>query len=135
MWQRIWLLIKELWRLVRGEDDRAQGQVAARAAAPYRGRVVLVLVAMLAATGAGLAPPYLVGQAIDAGIQSGDVGALRLVVAAFLLTAVVYWGATYAETYLVGWVGQRALQDLRQRILAHLQAMSIGFFTRRRPRC
>ena len=92
-----------------------------------------MLVAMLAATGAGLAPPYLVGQAIDAGIQSGDVGALRLVVAAFLLTAVVYWGATYAETYLVGWVGQRALQDLRQRIFAHLQAMSIGFFTRRRP--
>ena len=57
-----------------------------------------MLVAMLAATG-GPAPPYLVGQAIDAGIQSGDAGALRLVVAAFLLTAVVYWGATYAETY------------------------------------
>ena len=92
-----------------------------------------MLLAMLAATAAAPGPPYLVGQAIDAGIQSGDVGALRLVVAAFLLTAIVYWGATYAETYLVGWVGQRALQDLRQRIFAHLQAMSIGFFTRRRP--
>ncbi len=134
MWQRIWLLIKELWRLVRGEDDRARKvRWLLGLLRPYRGRVVLMLVAMLAATGAGLAPPYLVGQAIDAGIQSGDVGALRLVVAAFLLTAVVYWGATYAETYLVGWVGQRALQDLRQRIFAHLQAMSIGFFTRRRP--
>jgi ABC-type multidrug transport system fused ATPase/permease subunit len=134
MWQRIWLLIKELWRLVRGEDDRARKvRWLLGLLRPYRGRVVLMLVAMLAATGAGLAPPYLVGQAIDAGIESGDVGALRLVVAAFLLTAIVYWGATYAETYLVGWVGQRALQDLRQRIFAHLQAMSIGFFTRRRP--
>jgi ABC-type multidrug transport system fused ATPase/permease subunit len=134
MWQRIWLLIKELWRLVRGEDDRARKvRWLLGLLRPYRGRVVLMLVAMLAATGAGLAPPYLVGQAIDAGIQSGDAGALHLVVAAFLLTAVVYWGATYAETYLVGWVGQRALQDLRQRIFAHLQAMSIGFFTRRRP--
>ena len=134
MWQRIWLLIKELWRLVRGEDDRARKvRWLLGLLRPYRGRVVLMLVAMLVATGAGLAPPYLVGQAIDAGIQSGDAGALRLVVAAFLLTALVYWGATYAETYLVGWVGQRALQDLRQRIFAHLQAMSIGFFTRRRP--
>jgi ATP-binding cassette subfamily B protein len=134
MWQRIWLLIKELWRLVRGEDDRARKvRWLLGLLRPYRGRVVLMLVAMLAATGAGLAPPYLVGQAIDAGIQAGDGGALRLVVAAFLLTAIVYWGATYAETYLVGWVGQRALQDLRQRIFAHLQAMSIGFFTRRRP--
>jgi ABC-type multidrug transport system fused ATPase/permease subunit len=134
MWQRIWLLIKELWRLVRGEDDRARKvRWLLGLLHPYRGRVVLMLVAMLAATGAGLAPPYLVGQAIDAGIESGDAGALRLVVAAFLLTAIVYWGSTYAETYLVGWVGQRALQDLRQRIFAHLQAMSIGFFTRRQP--
>ena len=39
---------------------------------------------------------------------------------------------SYAQTYLVGWVGQRALQDLRSRIYTHLQ-MSIGFFTRRRP--
>jgi ABC-type multidrug transport system fused ATPase/permease subunit len=134
MWQRIWLLIKELWRLVRGEDDRARKvRWLLGLLRPYRGRVALMLAAMLAATGAGLAPPYLVGQAIDAGIESGDAGALRLVVAAFLLTAIVYWGATYAETYLVGWVGQRALQDLRQRIFAHLQAMSIGFFTRRQP--
>jgi ATP-binding cassette, subfamily B, bacterial len=134
MWQRIWLLIRELWRLVRGGDDRARKvRWLLGLLRPYRGRVVLMLGAMLAATGAGLAPPYLVGQAIDAGIESGDAGALRLVVAAFLLTAIVYWGATYAETYLVGWVGQRALQDLRQRIFAHLQAMSIGFFTRRQP--
>jgi ABC-type multidrug transport system fused ATPase/permease subunit len=134
MWRRIWLLIKELWRLVRGEDDRGRKvRWLLGLLRPYRGRVVLMLLAMLAATGAGLAPPYLVGQAIDAGIQSGDAGALRLVVVAFLLTALVYWGATYAETYLVGWVGQRALQDLRQRIFAHLQAMSIGFFTRRQP--
>ncbi len=37
------------------------------------------------------------------------------------------------QTYLVGWVGQRALQDLRLRIFTHLQKMSIGFFTRNRP--
>ena len=45
----------------------------------------------------------------------------------------IYWAASYAQTYLVGWVGQRALQDLRERIYVHLQTMSIGFFTRRRP--
>jgi len=134
MWQRIWLLIKELWRLARGEDDRARKvKWLLGLLRPYRGRVALMLGALLAATAAGLAPPYLVGEAIDAGIRPGDLGALRLVVGAFLLSALVYWGATYAQTYLVGWVGQRALQDLRQRIFAHLQAMSIGFFTRRQP--
>ena len=133
-WERIWLLVKALWRLARGEDDRGRKvRWLLGLLHPYRGRVTLMLVALVAATAAGLAPPYLVGQAIDAGIEAGDVGALRLIVAAFLLSAVVYWGATYAQTYLVGWIGQRALQDLRQRIFAHLQGMSIGFFTRRRP--
>jgi ABC-type multidrug transport system fused ATPase/permease subunit len=132
--RRIWLLAKDLWRLARGQDDRARKvKWLLGLLRPYRGRVAVMFVALLAATAAGLAPPYLVGRAIDTGINAGDVGALRVIVAAFLLSAVVYWGATYAQTYLVGWVGQRALQDLRQRIFAHLQAMSIGFFTRRRP--
>ena len=35
------------------------------------------------------------------------------------------------QTYLVGWVGQRALQDLRLRIFRHLQSQPIGFYERR----
>jgi ABC-type multidrug transport system fused ATPase/permease subunit len=100
---------------------------------PYRGRLALMLLALLVETGAGLAPPYLAGQAIDAGIRTGDVSALDLIVVAFLASALLYAAGTYAETYLVGWVGTRALQDLRERIFSHVQAMSIGFFTRRSP--
>jgi ABC-type multidrug transport system fused ATPase/permease subunit len=100
---------------------------------PYRGRVALTVIAILAATAAGLAPPYLAGQAIDAGIVIGDTGALTLIVIAFLAVAAVFALATYAQTYLVGWVGTRALQDLREHVFAHLQSMSIGFFTRRSP--
>ncbi len=55
-----------------------------------------------------------------------------MIVVVFLVSALLYWGASYAQTYLVGWVGQRALQDLRMRIYQHLQSMSIGFFTRRK---
>ncbi len=129
-----WLLIVELWRLVRGEDDRGRKvRWMLGLLRPYRGRVALMFVALVAATGAALAPPYLAGKAVDAGIQAEDVNALTVIVAAFLATAVVYGVATYAQTYLVGWVGQRALQDLRERIFTHLQAMSIGFFTRQRP--
>jgi ABC-type multidrug transport system fused ATPase/permease subunit len=134
IWRRSWLLAKELCRLVRGEDDRGRKvRWLLGLLRPYRGRMAMMFVALLVATGAGLAPPYLVGKAIDSGIEAGDLGALRLIVAAFMLSALLYWGATYAQTYLVGWVGQRALTDLRQRIFAHIQAMSIGFFTRRQP--
>src|SRR5262249_4851223 len=55
------------------------------------------------------------------------------IVAAFVAAATLYAASTYLQTYLVGWVGTRALQDLRERVFSHLQKMSIGFFTRRSP--
>jgi ATP-binding cassette subfamily B protein len=98
---------------------------------PYRARTALMFVALLAATAAQLAPPPLAKLAIDAGIVPGDLTKLTLVVAAFLASALVYWGASYVQTYLVGWVGQRVLQDLRIQVFAHLQRLSIGFYSRR----
>jgi ATP-binding cassette subfamily B protein len=88
--------------------------------------------ALLVATAAALAPAPLAKLAIDNGIRRHDVGALDLVVAGFLVSAVLYAIASYAQTYLVGWVGQRALQDLRVRLFSHLQSLSIGFYSRNR---
>jgi ABC-type multidrug transport system fused ATPase/permease subunit len=130
----VYLLFASLWRLLRGQDQRGRKlRWMAGLLRPYRGRVALTFVAMLAATGAALAPPYLAGQAIDAGIVPGDTDALTRIVIAFVGVAVVYAAATFAQTYLVGWVGTRALQDLREHVFSHLQSMSIGFFTRRSP--
>jgi ATP-binding cassette, subfamily B, bacterial len=126
--------LRDLWRLARGEDQRGRKlRWMAGLLRPYRGRVAITGVAIVAATGAGLAPPYLAGRAIDAGIVTGDTEALTMVVLAFLGVAVVFAVATYVQTYLVGWVGTRALQDLRERVFSHLQSMSIGFFTRNSP--
>jgi ABC-type multidrug transport system fused ATPase/permease subunit len=97
---------------------------------PYRGRVVLMLISLWIATGAALVPPYLAGRAIDDGIRGGDTGALTIILIVFVAAAVVNWIATYAETYLINWVGQRALQDLRLELFEHLQRLSIGFYSR-----
>jgi ABC-type multidrug transport system fused ATPase/permease subunit len=99
---------------------------------PYRWRVLAMMVALVTATAAALAPAPLAKLAIDDGIRRGDVGALDLIVALFLVSALVYAVASYAQTYLVGWVGQRALQDLRVRLFQHLQQLSIGFYSRNR---
>jgi ATP-binding cassette subfamily B protein len=97
---------------------------------PYRWRVVAMFVSLLLATAAALAPAPLAKVAIDQGIERHDTGALDVVVGVFLLSAIVYGVATYAQTYLVGWVGQRTLQDLRLKLFAHLQSLSIGFYSR-----
>jgi len=128
------LLFRDLWRLIRGEDQRGRKlRWLLGLLRPYRTQVILMLVALVIATAAVLAPPYLAGRAIDDGIKGENETALAIIVAIFVASAAIYWVASYAQTYFVGWVGQRALQDLRERIYRHLQAMSIGFFTRRRP--
>jgi ABC-type multidrug transport system fused ATPase/permease subunit len=99
---------------------------------PYRWRVLAMLGSLVAATAAALAPAPLAKLAIDDGIQRHDTGALDLIVVAFLASALIYAVASYAQTYLVGWVGQRALQDLRLQLFSHLQRLSLGFYSRNR---
>ena len=132
--REVFLLFSSLWRLLRGEDQRGRKVKWLLAMLrPHRVKVALMLAALILATAAALAPPYLAGKAIDSGIREGDIGALNLIAAVFVGTAILYAAASYAQTYLTGWVGQRVLQDLRERIFAHVQRMSIGFFTRRSP--
>jgi ABC-type multidrug transport system fused ATPase/permease subunit len=130
----VFMLFRALWRLALGEDHRGRKvRWMIGLLKPYRGRMALMFLALLIETGAGLAPPFLAGRAIDVVNGSGSLSALDWIVAAFVVTAILYAVATYAETYLVGWVGTRALQDLRERLFSHIQSMSIGFFTRNSP--
>ena len=90
-----------------------------------------MFVALVAGTAASLAPAPLAKAAIDTGIPRATSDTLDLVVVAFVVSALVVWAATYAQTYLVGWVGQRALADLRLQIFRHLQELPVGFYERR----
>jgi ABC-type multidrug transport system fused ATPase/permease subunit len=121
--------LRRRWRATSGRGRKLRG--LAELLRPYRARVVLALIALVLATAASLAPPPLAKVAIDEGITPKDLTTLNLVVVAFVISALVYWGASYAQTYLVGWVGQRALQDLRIQLFAHLQTLSVGFYSRR----
>jgi ATP-binding cassette subfamily B protein len=99
---------------------------------PYRGRTWLAVASLLAAVLTALAPPYLAKVAIDRGIRQEDLELLGWVVAAFLGAGVLNWAASMAQTYYTGWVGERILADLRQRLFRHLQRLSLGFFERNR---
>jgi hypothetical protein len=84
--REVFLLFAALWRLVRGEDQRGRKvRWLVGLLRPYRVKVGLMFVALLAATGAALAPPYLAGRAIQtitSGVHSHDVSTLDWIVAA-----------------------------------------------------
>ncbi len=122
--------IRRRLRQTSGRGRKLRGLV--EILAPYRWRVLAMFVSLVLATAAALAPAPLAKLAIDNGIQKHDVHALDVIVAAFVLSAIIYAVASYVQTYLVGWVGQRALQDLRLALFEHLQSLSIGFYSRNR---
>ena len=99
---------------------------------PYKGRTALALVSLLAYTAVALAPPYLAKLAVDRGIDQGDVGALAWIVGAFFGAAALALVLSAAQTYLTGWTGERVLADLRAKLFAHLQRLSLGFYERNR---
>jgi ATP-binding cassette subfamily B protein len=99
---------------------------------PYRRRMVLGALAVLAGTGTGLLMPYTVKVAIDRGVTAGDFGVLRTMVLAYLALALLEFSASRAETLLIAQVGERALRSIRSRLFAHLQRLSLDFYERER---
>jgi ABC-type multidrug transport system fused ATPase/permease subunit len=99
---------------------------------PYRRRTLLSVFSLLTATATALAPPYLAKVALDDAVRGQGGTKLVVVVVVFVAAGLANWGMTYVETYMTGWVGERILADLRNRLFAHLQELSLGFYERNR---
>jgi ABC-type multidrug transport system fused ATPase/permease subunit len=114
------------------ERTRHRLATLARLARPYPGRTALALATLVAYTGMALLPPYLAKLAVDNGIVPGDLGTLTLVVVAFVAAGIAAFLLSGAQTYFTGWVGERALADLRIELFRHLQRLSLGYYERNR---
>ena len=99
---------------------------------PYRARTAGAIVFLLVFTLVALVPPLLAKLAVDQGIKSGNLQTLVLIVIAFVLVGLLTFALSSVQTYLTGWVGERALADLRIRLFEHLQRLSLGYFERNR---
>ena len=55
-----------------------------------------------------------------------------MIVVAFLLAGIASFVLSGAQTYFTGWVGERALADLRIQLFTHLQRLSLGYYERNR---
>jgi len=104
----------------------------ARLAYPYRRRAIFSMIAMIAVTLSSLTVPYLLKVAIDGGIGAKDLTVLTWVIVAFVGVSLVNLGASYLQTYLTSWVGEHIVYDLRRDVFAHLQKLSLDFFSRQK---
>jgi ATP-binding cassette, subfamily B, bacterial len=106
----------------------------ARLFGPYRGRVAVVVAAILVASAIGVANPLLIKVVFDnalfpTGGGGPKLGLLYALVGLMVGLAIIGGLISVAQTYWTAVIGQRVMQDLRNDLYAHLQRMSLRFFT------
>jgi ATP-binding cassette subfamily B protein len=99
---------------------------------PYRLRLGLLLALIFLGSILSVASPFLLREAIDKGILEHDLELLTWMVAGMIALAVINGVLSVAQTLISNQVGQRVMHDLRAAVYAHLQRMSLAFFTRTR---
>ncbi|MDX9990955.1 MAG: ABC transporter ATP-binding protein [Anaerolineales bacterium] len=96
--------------------------------APYKARLLLVAVLILAITFLDLLGPYLMGQAIDRYIGSRELAGLVRVSLLMLLVYLSNNTFQAISSWTMAGVSQNALKDLRHDLFSHLQSLSLKFF-------
>ena len=95
---------------------------------PYWIQVVLGVIILFIVTGLDLAGPFLVKVAIDKHIVPKVKEGLIAIVLIYLAILILQFFVKYARTYLMQWIGQHIVFDIRMEIFRHLQRLSLAFF-------
>jgi ATP-binding cassette subfamily B protein len=124
-----------------GSGDRPTGSVprrrlvreVARLFRPYRWVVAAIAGLVVFTAGLGVVNPLLIKVVFDTALFCGpscpDLPRLYVLVGVMILIPVLTGVIGIGQTYLTNRVGQRVMEDLRNRLYAHLQGMSLRFFT------
>jgi ATP-binding cassette, subfamily B, multidrug efflux pump len=113
----------------RAYDARLTGRLLAYVA-PYRGRVALAVLLLVAGAAVEMVGPWLLKIALDRAVPEGDLRLLGWLVAAYAGSLLLAFAFQYAQTLLTTWLGQRVMYDLRVELFAHLQRLSLRFHDR-----
>jgi ATP-binding cassette subfamily B protein len=95
---------------------------------PYRGRAALALLSLLVAAGTVLAFGACLRALIDRGFAQGRPDVLNYALASLIAVALVLAIASGARFYLVSWLGERVVGDLRRDLFAHVIRLGPAWF-------
>ena len=103
-----------------------------RFAAPYRQRMVYFGLAMMVSAGCFLVIGQGLKQVVDRGFSGGDPAALNHGLFFLLAVIVVMATATWVRFYLISWLGERVIADIRRKVFSHLLTLSPAWFEQTR---
>ena len=104
----------------------------ARLFRPYRPRLSLLLGLIFVSAALGVISPFLLREFINDAYPRHDTTLVIELVSGMIALSILTSVIGVAQTWISNQVGQRVMHDLRAAVYAHLQRMSLAFFTRTR---
>ena len=103
-------------------------RMAWRFIAPYRGRVLGALLALLFTAAITLSMGQGIKLLVDQGLATQSPAALQQSIAVFFVLVIALAIGTFTRFYLVSWIGERFVADIRKRMFNHLIDLHPGFY-------
>ncbi|HHH82357.1 MAG TPA: ABC transporter ATP-binding protein [Chloroflexi bacterium] len=125
------------WRsFIRYDEEQDRPQVSlpllrrvAGYARPYARKVLTILATLLVISGLSLLPPLLIRDLLDHALPDRDVSRLNLLALGMVAVPVVNGLLGVAQRFASASIGEGIIFDLRRALYAHLQRMSLRFYT------
>ena len=99
---------------------------------PYWKILLVSVVCMLFVAGSNLILPWVIKDVVDKVLTDKNLHMLYLVIVAILVIFLIRGITTFGHRYLMGYMGQRVITDLRGTLYRHLQKLSVAYYDRRR---
>ena len=120
----------------RAVSDKARFKVLAKALIqylkPYKVRLLQAAVSMIILAAIKNAVIYISGPVIQGVFVNKDMRLLNMIVVALPGLFVLRMAVEYINAYLMSWVGQRVVQNIREDLFTHIHRLSIEFYWRKR---
>lgn len=99
---------------------------------PYGNRLIVAVICIILAASANLYVPWVIKDVIDKVLAEKDITMLNTIAGGIVIVYFLRGIFFYGQTYLMSYIGQRVIIDIRQAIYSHLQRLSLSYFERHR---
>lgn len=98
---------------------------------PYLPRLVIGLICIGVASATNLYVPWIIKSVIDEVLSARDLGMLNTIAVGILVMYVLRGIFFYGQNYLLAYIGQRVVVDIREGLFRHLQSLSLSYYETR----
>jgi subfamily B ATP-binding cassette protein MsbA len=95
------------------------------------GRMIVAVACIILAAGGNLAVPWIIKDVIDQVLINKDMAMLNIIAIGILIIFFLRGIFFFGQTYLMSYIGQRVIIDIREAVYRQLQRLSLGYFDKR----